>query len=70
MKGWLDSNPKVAPLAGAWIEIQSHTFRAWPEQVAPLAGAWIEIEYSLLLVIPILVAPLAGAWIEMIKTES
>ena len=37
----------VAPLAGAWIEIETKRFLEKPKKpVAPLAGAWIEI-YSL-----------------------
>ena len=37
----------VAPLAGAWIEIErSHVVKASVD-VAPLAGAWIEIFYVL-----------------------
>ena len=36
-------NLHVAPLAGAWIEIES-TIYSWENgNVAPLAGAWIEI---------------------------
>ena len=35
---------RVAPLAGAWIEIQSlMELPATSITVAPLAGAWIEI---------------------------
>ena len=34
---------RVAPLAGAWIEIVSQIFRSSAWIVAPLAGAWIEI---------------------------
>ena len=33
----------VAPLAGAWIEIDSDTYNGKEIIVAPLAGAWIEI---------------------------
>ena len=33
----------VAPLVGAWIEIEKHRFRLLDESVAPLVGAWIEI---------------------------
>ena len=33
----------VAPLAGAWIEIDIKEWIARREGVAPLAGAWIEI---------------------------
>ena len=34
---------KVAPLAGAWIEIENKKAIAYLAFVAPLAGAWIEI---------------------------
>ena len=34
---------QVAPLVGAWIEIEKHRFRLLDESVAPLVGAWIEI---------------------------
>ena len=39
--------PAVAPLAGAWIEIQGIGQRKIWMRVAPLAGAWIEISKSL-----------------------
>ena len=35
-------NP-VAPLAGAWVEIQSQLIDCEKKIVAPLAGAWVEI---------------------------
>ena len=35
----------VAPLAGAWIEIEKKGGGYMLELVAPLAGAWIEILY-------------------------
>ena len=38
--------PRVAPLAGAWIEICSDSERGTKVSVAPLAGAWIEIAYD------------------------
>ena len=34
---------KVAPLAGAWIEIVKQALDKAYGEVAPLAGAWIEI---------------------------
>ena len=55
----------VAPLAGAWIEmdgILQHTERSL---VAPLAGAWIEIDHRKRCFWRYCVAPLAGAWIEI-----
>ena len=60
-------NP-VAPLAGAWIEIEEagrYDRGAW--QVAPLAGAWIEIDVTDTPYLAKEVAPLAGAWIEIPK---
>ena len=56
----------VAPLAGAWIEMD--WWGAWQEedQVAPLAGAWIEIMSARSLKYGSVVAPLAGAWIEIV----
>ena len=33
----------VAPLVGAWIEIQSTPLQTTTKSVAPLVGAWIEI---------------------------
>ena len=33
----------VAPLVGAWIEINNLTAYSSPLYVAPLVGAWIEI---------------------------
>ena len=34
---------RVAPLAGAWIEMHKVVRWSAPQMVAPLAGAWIEI---------------------------
>ena len=33
----------VAPLVGAWIEIDKVFVRIYQKTVAPLVGAWIEI---------------------------
>ena len=38
-----NSHKEVAPLVGAWIEIQTLKGRAKGKNVAPLVGAWIEI---------------------------
>ena len=56
---------KVAPFAGAWIEIEQYIGRRPREGVAPFAGAWIEIEEVAKLWQNKGVAPFAGAWIEM-----
>ena len=56
---------KVAPLAGAWIEISTLIQIVYIVVVAPLAGAWIEISIRRLMITLWLVAPLAGAWIEI-----
>ena len=39
---------KVAPFAGAWIEISLIYYILESKKVAPFAGAWIEIKISLL----------------------
>ena len=64
-------NLKVAPLAGAWIEIYpvSQYISTWGK-VAPLAGAWIEIEKIGNATTNATVAPLAGAWIEIRKCKN
>ena len=36
----------VAPLVGAWIEIDKSSYSIIRKIVAPLVGAWIEIDYS------------------------
>ena len=57
---------RVAPHAGAWIEIISEGVKNGLSAVVPHAGAWIEITTSCdcASIIP-LVAPHAGAWIEI-----
>ena len=61
---------KVAPLAGAWIEI-IRGLDYWAMcDVAPLAGAWIEIVKLVKRNVTCKVAPLAGAWIEIKDTSS
>ena len=60
---------KVAPLAGAWIEILKFMPTTAENLVAPLAGAWIEMWYAKYKNTSQLVAPLAGAWIEMITCK-
>ena len=55
----------VAPLAGAWIEMQFIITDKTCNKVAPLAGAWIEIETLVTTTATLSVAPLAGAWIEI-----
>ena len=60
---------KVAPLAGAWIEMPCrHPCGSAYPCVAPLAGAWIEMPTALKANHSPDVAPLAGAWIEMHET--
>ena len=55
----------VAPLAGAWIEIQNSVGLTDHVGVAPLAGAWIEMFACIAYTVSSAVAPLAGAWIEI-----
>ena len=63
--GTADTTIKVAPLVGAWIEIQMQKLSVEVLEVAPLVGAWIEIEPLLRCSIHKEVAPLVGAWIEI-----
>ena len=56
---------KVAPFAGAWIEMFGFCRRRWGRVVAPFAGAWIEIVGENWINLVQLVAPFAGAWIEI-----
>ena len=58
----------VAPLVGAWIEIQHPRSRFIPVDVAPLVGAWIEIREIKQERVHYPVAPLVGAWIEIFTT--
>ena len=60
----------VAPLAGAWIEMDPYWSYAILSHVAPLAGAWIEIYYIMVIDNLRCVAPLAGAWIEISVGEN
>ena len=46
--GTADTTIKVAPLVGAWIEIQMQKLSVEVLEVAPLVGAWIEITISIL----------------------
>ncbi len=56
---------EVAPLVGAWIEINSYVLYVKATPVAPLVGAWIEICCRRKKSLRISVAPLVGAWIEI-----
>ena len=60
------TEPFVAPLAGAWIEISLTARGNHSRPVAPLAGAWIEINVADQISHDEKVAPLAGAWIEIL----
>ena len=55
----------VAPLVGAWIEINADFVKCRFVNVAPLVGAWIEIQDFIWPEIFLGVAPLVGAWIEI-----
>ena len=66
---WDVSREKVAPLAGAWVEIcHVRNVRLMP-LVAPLAGAWVEIVSAAGRGYKEIVAPLAGAWVEIAWKE-
>ena len=64
------SYTRVAPIAGAWIEIMIESNTSTNIKVAPLAGAWIEILYPVGCDNSYAVAPLAGAWIEIRKVTA
>ena len=55
----------VAPLVGAWIEIDHKGYYCSTCAVAPLVGAWIEIDLQESDFCIEIVAPLVGAWIEI-----
>ena len=57
--------PRVAPHAGAWIEIFIFGHHTIARKVAPHAGAWIEITRNQMNLTWNCVAPHAGAWIEI-----
>ena len=57
----------VAPLVGAWIEIQKIIEKHKVTKYAPVVGAWIEMSMLDVLDFVLHVAPLVGAWIEMKK---
>ena len=57
---------RVAPHAGAWIEMIGAGTSLLGGIVAPHAGAWIEIQLQKLYERDARVAPHAGAWIEMV----
>ena len=56
---------RVAPLVGAWIEIDTKPTAVTNESVAPLVGAWIEMYPNSIKMARGIVAPLVGAWIEI-----
>ena len=58
-------NIAVAPLVGAWIEINVQYDESYNDDVAPLVGAWIEIADEYEYITGEKVAPLVGAWIEI-----
>ena len=57
---------KVAPFAGAWIEMLMGLNVGLNKAVAPFAGAWIEIAVRPNSAYRRVVAPFAGAWIEIL----
>ena len=60
-----DGTVDVAPLVGAWIEIDTAASLVWGNVVAPLVGAWIEMLQHNHNAPGTHVAPLVGAWIEI-----
>ena len=65
--GFIPKTDAVAPLVGAWIEIDTYRRHSRCYLVAPLVGAWIEIPIvGLTEADHGIVAPLVGAWIEIL----
>ena len=62
----LEKSIRVAPFAGAWIEIFMPISFRTALAVAPFAGAWIEMNPIRFASQCMLVAPFAGAWIEIL----
>ena len=62
---------KVAPHAGAWIEMETASAR-WSQsrKSPPTRGAWIEISTRCMGRVQRQVAPHAGAWIEITVQRS
>ena len=60
----------VAPLVGAWIEINELGVVHAKAAVAPLVGAWIEILNNSHAIDSDTVAPLVGAWIEIDTSDA
>ena len=63
---YLLSFDTVAPLVGAWIEIEDLLNMKLADMVAPLVGAWNEILLAGHYEMATMVAPLVGAWIEIL----
>ena len=61
---------RVAPHAGAWIEMTSTAGISVWERVAPHAGAWIEIGKTIGHCQFAAVAPHVGAWVEISSVPS
>ena len=57
---------KVAPLAGAWIEIKAAPAYGQARESLPLRERGLKSHPLLFDFVPLYVAPLAGAWIEIV----
>ena len=55
----------VAPLVGAWVEMEARKTDGMRNFVAPLVGAWVEILNITEPQKVYMVAPLVGAWVEI-----
>ena len=56
---------RVAPLAGAWIEISGHRHRKKMRMSLPSRERGLKYQLNRTLWCTLIVAPLAGAWIEI-----
>ena len=61
-QNWIDNTTtRVAPFAGAWIEIFAYNVGNIDQLVAPFAGAWIEIGYGVSVRLLLLCRSLRGS---------
>ena len=61
----IQTNSKVVPFVGTWIEINVHNPFGWSKGVVPFVGTWIEIKKIAKAGTPLAVVPFVGTWIEI-----
>ena len=63
--GEYEDAERVAPFAGAWIEINWKTGRSQPKVSLPSRERGLKLKSKITLIMIMNVAPFAGAWIEI-----